>query len=74
MDGYFTASHSTFMPLQIFEVHFDCSGLRKLLGPSGCSPRLRSRCGAVHIVHIFTFRGRRKGTLVFSWSEVDSEW
>ena len=38
-----------FIHLKMFEVHFDCAGSQKLLGPSGCFPRLRSRCGAARI-------------------------
>ena len=37
------------MPLEIFEVHFDCAGSQNLLGRGGCLSCLRSRCGAVRI-------------------------
>ena len=47
--GYFTASYRKFMPPETFDVHFDRAGSRKMVGGGWYFPRLRSRCGAVHI-------------------------
>ena len=56
----------------IVEVHLDCAGSRNLGGWSECFPRLRPRCGAVRMfVHAVTFRGKRKGNLVFWWFNVE---
>ena len=30
VNGYFAAIYSTFMPLEILEVHFDCAGSQNL--------------------------------------------
>ena len=49
---------STFLSLEILEVHFDGAGSQNLGGWSGCLSRLRSRCGAVRI---FGYGGH------FSW-------
>ena len=46
----FIAIYSTFMPLDIVHVHFDCAGSQNLGGWSACLSRLRSRCGAVRIL------------------------
>ena len=63
---------------EILEVHFDCTGSQNLLGRSGCFPRLRSRCGAVHIFGLgdrfLPFRFKRKGNLMLWWSKVDFAW
>ena len=37
------------MPLEIFEVHFDCAGSQNLVGRGECLSRLRSRCGAARV-------------------------
>ena len=48
---------STFMPLEIFEVHFNCTGSLTLAAARGCFARLCSHRGAVRIfglgVHFF---------------------
>ena len=49
VNGSFAAIYSTFMPLHIVNVHFDCAGSQNLGGWSVCLSRLRSRCGAVRI-------------------------
>ena len=41
--------YSTFMPLKIVDVHFDCAGSQNLRGSGGCLSQLRSRFGAVRI-------------------------
>ena len=49
------------MPLGIVHVHFDCAGSQNLGGWSVRLSRLCSRFGAT----VVTFRGRRRGSLVF---------
>ena len=50
VSGQFAAIYSTFMPLDIVNVHFDCAGSQNLPAGGGCFWRLRSRCGAVRIL------------------------
>ena len=55
-----------FIHLEIFEVHFNCSGSQKLVGRGGCSSRLRSCCGAVRILGLgdqFTWQAQGKPRL-----------
>ena len=50
---------TSFMPLRM---HLDCADSRKPVGVRGCSPRLRSRCGAVRMNSDLAFTvGRREG-------------
>ena len=67
------AIYSTFMPLEILEVRFDCAGLQNLVGrgggPFGDCALVVVPCAFSDMVA--TFRGRRKGNLVFWWSKVD---
>ena len=54
-DGKFAAIYGTFMPLEIFEVHFDCAGSQ----PAG-PKRVPFKLSGLVII----FRGRHKGGLV----------
>ena len=55
--------YSTFIPLEILEVHFDCASLQNLVGWSGCLSRLRPRCDAVRIFgHDDHFSWQAQGT------------
>ena len=47
--GEFAAIYSTFTPLDIVQVHFDCAGSQNLPARGVCFRRQRSRCGAVCI-------------------------
>ena len=59
----FAAIYSTFTPLEIFEVHFDCTGSVNLgVGSDDCALVVAPRAFSHMVV---TFRGRRKGNLVF---------
>ena len=64
--------YSTFTPLEILEVHFDCAGSQNLGGRGGAC----RDCALVVVPCAFsnmvvTFRGRHKGNLVFLWSKID---
>ena len=60
--GYFVALYSTFMPLEILEVHFDCAGSQSLLGRGGCLSR---------VTPLSLWRRAHFRNLVLWWSKVD---
>ena len=60
--GQFAAIYSAFMPLDVVNVHFDFAGSQSLGASNDCA-LVVAPCAFLHMV--VTFRGRRKGNLVF---------